>query len=119
VTDSTAIVGIVLLTLISVGAFIIGRHRVRDWVPGRDIPVALAGVVFGVVAIGLLAAPRIVANIVIPAGLSLAGAYLVRKHEMANPRLLIGRRSPTVWLGVAAIVLGLVGLVLGISRFQI
>lgn len=109
------LVPVVLWVAIGLAAFVVGRVRVGDWSPRRDVPVVLAGAALGAIAVGVLFAPPVVALLGVPVGLALAGIYILTNRDRFTGTTPSSQRL-MFRVGAAALVGGVMGVVLGILR---
>lgn len=113
--NSSLVIPAALLVAIVAGAFVVGRIRVGDWQPSRDVPTLGAIALMGAVAVIVVIATPAVALVALPGALTVAGAYLLANHaafESELPRT----RSLVRIAAAGSLALGLFGLVVGFSR---
>ena len=103
--------------MIVAAAFVIGRLRMNDFEMRRDGLVLGAILAMGIVAVLVVLAPPAVALVGVPSALVLASLYLISNRDRIHvePR---GRRSLIMFTGVGAVVVGLLGLVVGLVRLS-
>jgi hypothetical protein len=113
--SSNLILPAVLLSVIVAAAFIVGRLRVNAFDLQRDGLVLGAIVVMGILAVLVVLAPPAVALVGVPAGLSLAGLYLLSKRDriQGDPR---APQSMIMFTAVGAVVVGLLAIAIGLVR---
>ncbi|HEV8488489.1 MAG TPA: hypothetical protein VGQ58_01735 [Candidatus Limnocylindrales bacterium] len=109
------LVPVALWVAIVLAAFVVGRVRVGDWSPRRDVPVVLGVAALGAIAVGVVFAPPIVALLGVPVGLVLTGIYILTNKDRFTGTTPSSRRL-MLWMGAGALVGGLMGVVLGILR---